>query len=313
MVLPTENNSGSRFGQPYVHTKSGYFDRTARPVYALVYLLPFILVYELLVLIANPDLLDQSLVAVRGGVVAFVWVQNFLSYIGLSVRLAWLCTPLVVVVILFTMQTVSRQKWKVFAFDFLPMTIECVLLAIPLLVLALLLNRPPASQQSACHTDSPHITQNHAITVPASSTPSTAVESRTQSPATTAYPVNHLAVDIITGIGAGIYEELIFRLVLISLMMLFFKTIIGLPRSTSILTSVILSALLFSLHHHVVFINGHITTAEAFTLSRFVFRSVAGVYFAALFAARGFGVTAATHAFYDIMAAILNALVFAQN
>jgi hypothetical protein len=44
----------------------------------------------------------------------------------------------------------------------------------------------------------------------------------------------------------------------------------------------------------------------------FGFRTVAGIYFAALFAIRGFGITAGVHAFYDIIATIINAVFFQQ-
>jgi len=40
---------------------------------------------------------------------------------------------------------------------------------------------------------------------------------------------------------------------------------------------------------------------------------LAGVYFAVIFAVRGFGIVAGTHAFYDILAAILNAIFFAPK
>ena len=47
-----------------------------------------------------------------------------------------------------------------------------------------------------------------------------------------------------------------------------------------------------------------------FTVREFVFRTLAGVYFACLFAMRGFGITAGTHAFYDIIAVLVNAVFF---
>jgi hypothetical protein len=37
---------------------------------------------------------------------------------------------------------------------------------------------------------------------------------------------------------------------------------------------------------------------------------LAGIYFAVLFAVRGFGIAAGTHAFYNIIAAVLNAFLF---
>jgi len=80
----------------------------------------------------------------------------------------------------------------------------------------------------------------------------------------------------------------------------------------SIILSVLISAALFSAHHHVDFLSGQANAADPFTLGRFVFRTIAGVYFAVLFAIRGFGITAGTHAFYDIIATVINA-VFLQH
>ena len=119
-----------------------------------------------------------------------------------------------------------------------------------------------------------------------------------------------LLANIVTGIGAGIYEELVFRLILICLLMLIFQDLLGISHTRAIFASVILSAALFSAHHHVVFVDGHLTRSSEFCMGAFVFRTVAGIYFAALFAVRGFGITAGTHAFYDIIATLLNAVFF---
>jgi hypothetical protein len=45
--------------------------------------------------------------------------------------------------------------------------------------------------------------------------------------------------------------------------------------------------------------------SEAFYWRIFVFRMVAGVYFAAVFLFRGFGLTAGSHMAYDLMVALL--------
>ncbi len=119
-----------------------------------------------------------------------------------------------------------------------------------------------------------------------------------------------LLADIVTGIGAGIYEELVFRLILICLLMLFFQDVLRLTRKNSIILSVLISAALFSAHHHVIFVEGQFGRTAAFDWTEFGFRTIAGVYFAILFAIRGFAITAGTHAFYDIIATIVNAAFF---
>ena len=121
-----------------------------------------------------------------------------------------------------------------------------------------------------------------------------------------------LLADIVTAIGAGIYEELIFRLILIIALMVVFQDVLRLSYKSSIIFSVLISAALFSAHHHIVFLNGQFGQSAAFNWPEFGFRTIAGVYFAALFAIRGFGITAGTHAFYDIIATVINTVFFQQ-
>ena len=263
--------------------KTGYFARTARPFYALMFLLPFIILYEILVLKINPQLLDEPASVVHGGVVAFVWIQNFLQYIGMNAKASWLCAPLVIIITLIVLQITSRQQWKIVLSDFLVMTGECIAISVPLIVLAMVLNRPPQQPDGAV-----------ACLLAAGSK----------------FAHHSFMRDIITGIGAGIYEELIFRLVLICVLMLFFETILGVKKANAILISVAISAVLFSLHHHFVFIHGRFATSELFAFAPFIFRTIAGVYFAAIFVVRGFGIVAGAHIFYDIIATILNVFLF---
>ena len=92
--------------------------------------------------------------------------------------------------------------------------------------------------------------------------------------------------------------------------MLLFQDILGLTHTTSMIIAIGISAALFSLHHHVIFMNGRFDQTAVFSWSPFLFRTIAGVYFAGLFAVRGFGITAGTHAFYDILAAAMNVFFF---
>jgi len=109
---------------------------------------------------------------------------------------------------------------------------------------------------------------------------------------------------------SGIYEELVFRLILICALMVLFQDVIGLSHQNSIALSVLMSAALFSAHHHIVWIDGRLARSAPFNWTEFGFRTVAGIYFALLFAIRGFGITAGTHAFYDIIATLVNAVFF---
>ncbi|MBN1818638.1 MAG: CPBP family intramembrane metalloprotease [Sedimentisphaerales bacterium] len=303
MARRKDKDKDSR-SQLVTYLKDSYWDRTSRPIYALLYLLGFLIFYEMGTILINPEALSRSLTDLQGRVMAFAWVQEILALIGFSGRTLWIATPLVVVVILFAFQITSRTRWSIHFKDFIPMTFECILLAAPLVVLSLVINRTPNPPPPPVPTAENviHRTPGAETAVGVSwSVPSLQAASQ-GAPRKQAHP---LFVEIVTGIGAGIYEELIFRLVLICLLMLLFQDVLRMDKSMAILLSIVLSALAFSIHHHVGFIAGQFDTLERFRWQPFLFRTLAGAYFAGLFALRGFGIAAGTHAFYDIIAAVL--------
>ena len=95
-------------------------------------------------------------------------------------------------------------------------------------------------------------------------------------------------------LGAGLYEELLFRVVLVALLSNGLR-LIGFGRGTAGVVAVIVGALLFSAFHYIG------PLGEPLRLESFVFRFLAGVGFSALYLLRGFGITAWTHALYDVM------------
>jgi membrane protease YdiL (CAAX protease family) len=275
--------------QLFNFTTDSYLERTSRPIYALVFLLPFIVFYELGTIFINTDALNQSQVRV----VAFVWLQNALNQIGLGGKFAWAAPPLVVVVILIALQAASQKKWRFILGDIWPMAVECVLFAVPLIVLSLFLNSSTVSQPNA------ELSANCVTALQAEMSNGTAAQSS-------------VLADVVTGIGAGIYEELLFRLVLICFLMIVFQDLLRFNHRNSIILAILISATLFSAHHHILFLDGRFGQVVPFDATAFVFRAFAGVYFAVLFAIRGFGVTAGAHSFYDIIATLINAYFFSR-
>ncbi len=303
-----KNGHNYSANQLFNFARDSYLERTSRPIYALVFLLPFLVFYELGTVLINTDVLNQSQVRV----VSFVWLQNLLEYLGAGSRLAWAAPPLFVVAILIGLQLASRRQWYCSFGDMLPMAVECILLAAPLIVLSLILSRPTGrSSDVAVFTDS--FTQ---VRTEAGLIGSGIAESGLCLISAEAdegvLRQGSLMASIVTGIGAGIYEELIFRLILICVLMILFQDVLGFARTNAIVLSVLVSAALFSAHHHFVFVHGRFGYSVAFSWPEFAFRTVAGIYFAILFAFRGFGITAGTHAFYDIIATIVNAVFFSQ-
>lgn len=103
-----------------------------------------------------------------------------------------------------------------------------------------------------------------------------------------------LFTKLVMSVGAGLYEELTFRLVLMGGLFFAMDKVAGASRILSAVLAVTVSSLIFSGVHHL----GNM--GEAFTLSAFVFRFFAGVIFATIFQTRGFAIAAWTHALYDV-------------
>lgn len=98
---------------------------------------------------------------------------------------------------------------------------------------------------------------------------------------------------ITLSLGAGLYEELLFRVVIVSALALGLR-FLGFSRMVGGAIATVVGAVLFSAFHYVG------PLGEPFRLESFVFRAIAGMAFSALYLTRGFGITAWTHALYDV-------------
>lgn len=110
-----------------------------------------------------------------------------------------------------------------------------------------------------------------------------------------AMPADVLLSQIALGIGAGVYEELVFRLVFVSMAMMIGTDLLRLPRVPVAVAAILLSAIVFAAHHHQPF------GMEPFDPTRFVFRTLAGMYLAIVFWYRGYGPAAGCHAAYNVL------------
>lgn len=109
-------------------------------------------------------------------------------------------------------------------------------------------------------------------------------------------PLEGLLARFVGYCGAGLYEEVLFRLLLLPAIIWFLKKA-GFAGAG--VWGVVLTSLLFSGAHYVG------PLGDAFTLYSFAFRALAGIFFSILFLARGFGIAAGTHAAYDFLVGLL--------
>jgi membrane protease YdiL (CAAX protease family) len=99
---------------------------------------------------------------------------------------------------------------------------------------------------------------------------------------------------VVMSLGAGVYEELVFRLGLLGGLAALGEKVLRLGRWPSAALALVVSAVLFSAAHHIP------PDGEVLRMNVFMFRVLAGMFFGALFWLRGLAVAVYTHAFYDV-------------
>jgi hypothetical protein len=99
---------------------------------------------------------------------------------------------------------------------------------------------------------------------------------------------------MVLALGAGVYEELVFRLYLIAGLLWLFENGLRIRNTAAQCTAVVLSAAIFAACHF------HPVGIEQFNLAHFLQRMAAGAYLAVVFLLRGLGITAGCHAAFNL-------------
>lgn len=104
-----------------------------------------------------------------------------------------------------------------------------------------------------------------------------------------------LIQQIVLSIGSGIFEEFVFRVILVSGLALIVGLFCKKQYILKILISIIIAAVIFSAFH---FIGEY---ADIPKTSLFILRFVAGVILGYIYILRGFGIAAYSHSFYNLI------------
>jgi hypothetical protein len=242
-----------------------YWVVTRRPLPCLVFVVPLLLAYELGVLwvggIASPAQ-DQ---AWRTG--ADAWMRHALAAMGMTDR--WF-PPLCLALALLLWQAMSTRPWRFAPAVLLGMAVESLVLAVALVGLSRIVDLGFENLEHA-----PPYWLELGLTGSGSE-------------------AERPLAQLVGFLGAGVYEEAIFRLMFLPAAFALLRAF-QMPVVMASTLAVTASAVLFSLAHHAG------TPGEAFTWFAFIFRWLAGVYFAWVYVLRGFGVAVGTHTAYDIL------------
>lgn len=230
----------------------GYLDNTHTLLYSFLVSLPLFVLYEVLILISQPD--GDTIVRIS----VDVWIKTLFTWLGVdAVSFSLLLLMLIGIGIIIK----EREKLKSLRFVYFPLLIiESVFYAIIVAMISQFLVSAIVNMQAA------------------------------GDPVATLSLTQQLALSL----GAGLYEELFFRVILVSLFSFLFIRWFG-KKWMGVTASVLLAALLFSAVHYVG------SMGDAFTISSFLYRFLFGLILNGIYVWRGFGVAAWTHALYDVM------------
>lgn len=244
-------------------SRFGYWKSTRSATYGFLSALPLFALYESLILFVNAESTSQ----IRVG--ADLWVKQLMALFGGTGLFALGIPVLLIGIWVFMRERKSRPPLKLAWFGWLigESTVYAIVVALLVsTVIGLVFALAPDMTASA-------------LIWPA-----------------IAQAANQLSTPmmLVLSIGAGLYEELVFRVILVG--GLFWILNKGMSRSwMAYAIAAVVGALLFSAVHYVG------ALGDPFTMASFSFRFLFGLALNGIFLARGFGVAAWTHAIYDVL------------
>jgi len=269
-IMPADPAGPEAGGSEEVKAKPfGYWRATRSATYGFLAALPLFVLYESLILFVNAEGTSQ----IRVG--ADLWLKQLMALFGGTGLFALGIPALLIGIWVFVRERKRRPPIRLAWFGWLigESTVYAVVVALLVsTVIGLIFALQPVLAPESALALSAAAAQPLAQAADSLSTP----------------------MMLVLSIGAGLYEELVFRVILVG--GLFWILNKGMTRSwMAYSAAAIVGALLFSAVHYVG------ALGDPFTLASFSFRFLFGLALNGIFLARGFGVAAWTHAIYDVL------------
>jgi hypothetical protein len=243
-------------------SRVGYLAVARRPLQMLAFLLPLVVAYEIcLALVLRSD--DGLNVST---VEAHRQLLRGFATFGIEPTGGLYLGGIAIVVVLLIWHLLARDPWRIDLPALGMMVIESLVLTLPLLVLSHLISR---------------------FALAAGGAP--------------AFDDLSLAARIAISVGAGLYEELVFRMIMIAVIHTLLVDLCRAPQWLGITVAVAASAITFTVYHDLSGPDG------GYSARRIAFFLLAGLYFGIIFSTRGFGIVVGTHALYDVLTVLLGA------
>ncbi len=280
-------SSGKSPGKSGGGAPKGYLGSTLLPVHSLIFVLPLIIFYEWAVYLINEQRMASGHIPQRVSADVFTRdaVGRMLEAFGLTGAAAHplefgILSGIVVLVVLVAWTIITRKGWEIRWTTLLGMLGESALFAGAWLALW-------KGLEYFIRTPMPRMT----------------IEPDTSFP----WIYGPAFREITYNIGAGVYEEFLFRMVLMAAIGLVIMGISGFEWDRSRLIAIFPAALLFAGYHHMG------PSGDHFTWTVFSYRAISGVTFGFIYYTRGFGIAVGTHAVYDILVSFWPQMVAAWH
>lgn len=238
---------------------TGYAARSADPLHILLFVLPLVAFYE-------ATLFFSGISGVQDTVAAHELINRFLHAFG---DFALYLPGIALLGVLLVMKIVRGDAWRVRWATIPMMVFESLVWAIPLLVIAALLSGPAAVQVADGGVGEPGGLESISL-------------------------MGRIALSI----GAGLYEELLFRLLMVSAGAFVLRAVFRVGDTWAAGLAIVLAAMAFTFYHQV---DGETAQVVARRLVYFV----AGCFLGLVFALRGFGIVVGAHVAYDLFVLVL--------
>ncbi|MBL8963945.1 MAG: CPBP family intramembrane metalloprotease [Phycisphaeraceae bacterium] len=237
-----------------------YLALSTRPLHILAFLSPLIVLYEVGSMVYLSGI--SSGVDVSARRLLRVFFEHFGAF---SLHLPGIALA----VVLLLWHVLERDPWMVRGRVLAGMFVESIIWTLPLLVLGLFFSQRAPSAAGA------------ALLAADGGVASMAWQAR-----------------LTLSIGAGIYEELLFRLIAIAALHAVLVDMMRMRERTGYIIAALVASAAFAAYHDV-------WTPGGLDLALAAYYMLAGAYLSGVFIARGFGLAVAAHAWYDIVALVL--------
>lgn len=245
-----------------------YLELSKRPLQILIFLAPLIIAYELGTFRFATDPETGRVITIS----AYGFLDRFFEIFGVN---ALYLPGLTLIVVLLVWHLLVKDRWEVHAGVPALMWIESLALSLPLLVLNQIVLR--------LFADGSPILFGLALQADGGS-----------GLAELDWPAR-----LVLSIGAGVYEELVFRMLVIAAVHALIVDVLKASDSLGTAIAIVVSALAFMVYHPLN------PDGAGVRLHLATFYLLAGLYFGVVYVGRGFGVVVGAHAVYDVLVLVV--------